>query len=308
MDKKILFRTDKVSGLCDEITIKKLTVHVNEGELCILRSKAPLAMFKLVMGEFVPDKGVIGLAGINVTERNRNERRVFEIPSNVPDMNTRDYLKAALCDNVNAPTVLEERRSEIKSRIQALRAECKKCNSDDRDKINEKIKQANLDYTALGLKINRRKTELELNQKTAKALLESLKKDRLSGNEETIEKLKAKAFSTQFEYSLFMHKKLPDSLVSSRISYVADKLEIPNNTYENKALSAFACAFVKAPVLMAFYGTPDENTLKEFFELVQKHGISIVIVSDKDYEPSCGVVFDVADECVSIRDAAQTTD
>ena len=287
MENTKLLHMDSVGALFNGTRIKNLSIDIFAGGITQVRTPFPDAVYALMYGEVIPHSGFISVAGVNVTERNRNERRVAVMPLVITEKNVYRLLSSVLTIDKSLPTVYEMRRDELKKKIIMLKSQLKE-KPDNADEIKKQIKQAELDLTALGLKMRRRQTELELNLKSAKALLASLKKT--STSPEHIEKLSAKVFSAQYELCAYTHKQLPDSITAERVNYVTEKLNLSESS-DYTALS-YACAYACAPMLIICMdnGSIDINALSAS---VEKAGITVCLISPENAEKKVEEVVDV---------------
>lgn len=293
MKKTFLMRFDRVDSIYENIKVNKLSFDIKPEVLTLIRTNRKDAVTSLLLGTTLPCGGNIYLAGITITERNANERRVSMIPQEIPTHDIKKLLYDSVNEGIDSPTSFELKRTEKKAERERLHKESKQADADDRKNISAAIKRADIDYTALGLKMQRRKDELELNLKTAKALLTAVSRSPMEQKAVYSEKLQAKIFSAQYELSMFTHKPISDAMLNNRIRTVTKKLNLSASSSD--CTLAFSCAFIKAPELAVFCGTPTAAYIAELSELVQKTGIAAVIVTDSKDAFDCENTIDLDD-------------
>ena len=287
MEKSFIMRLDSVGCEHDGIKAKGLTFGIKDGGVTGIFSAYPSVIAGLVSGEILPFSGIIILAGVNVTERNLNERRVAKMPDELFSHSTDELLKSVLDTKNTADNVLEIRERELKDKLKVLKAKLK-CERDNQSELKEQIRKTQVDITALGFRMKRRQTELELNLKAARGLLESVKKT----SPEYVPALRSKLFSAQFELCAYMHKAMPYDMVESRIREMKERFGDARNMSDTSL--KFMCAYSKAPVLIVC-ADDDGIDAAELRELCAAHKVSVCCAVRKDSDAAFDYRVDIPD-------------
>ena len=294
MKKSFLMRFDKTDAIYDDIKISKLSFDIPQKGLCVVKSEYKDAVFSLILGNTVPYRGYVSLAGVNITDRNANERRVCAMPERIKSKDLKKVLFDAVSEGIDKLTVFEQKREELSAKQAQLRAELKNA-PEKKNKIQADIKKARIDSIAIGLKMDRRRDELERNLKAAKALLDAIKQGGLEQKDIYAEKMQAKLFSAQYELCMFTHKQMPSAMLNSRTNYIIDKLSLTESSSDIKI--SFACAYIKAPELIIYDASPSESELCELSELCEQTQIPIAIITDSSYVCEFGNTVSINDAC-----------
>lgn len=297
MDKKTIFRADKLFVKANGIRAERMTFNIEDNVLSLIRCSKKDFLLDVITGKVLPVNGSILLGGVNVSRRCESERRIAVIPSYSEGGKTYSLLKKALSVELNGLCGLEVQIREKENEIASLKSDIK-ASRGNKDKLEEKLKQAGIDLMTLKLKIKHRKAELDQNVKTVKSLIKSVKRDNLvKDKENVIARLKAKEFSTQLEYAQFTHKPLPEGAASARVKAVISELSLPD-VFEPGDIRAALCeAYVKAPQLMLYTGEVTGSVIAELKKFVESTGVAVAALTDTLCDGNCESIVDIADSC-----------
>jgi len=209
---------------------------------------------------------------------------VAVMPQNLTSRDADKLLHDALCEKTHDPNVSEVRKSQLEEKIRSLKKQLH--SSEKGTAASADLKQAQIDLTALGFKMKRRQTELELNVKAAKALLDAVRKT----SPAYVKNLENKLFSAQLELSSYLHKALPESVIKARIQSVKTNLGLSDASTDIEL--AFACAYAKAPVLILCSGI-SQSELDILHGLCEKTGMPVACISADDTGLSCDETVEV---------------
>ncbi|MBQ9949308.1 MAG: hypothetical protein IJO93_01130 [Clostridia bacterium] len=279
MEKTFIMRLTRACAVFETVKITGLSLDIKPQMLTVIRTPHSDAVRDMITGDALAYDGTVVLAGKNVAQCNANERRVAKMPQVLTCDDIRKQMRDAVREGVDNPTVYERKRSELRDKIAELKKE-KKADAQKRKSVDEAIKKAEIDITALGLKMNRRKSELELNMKAAKSLLASISSADSDMRNEHMEKMQAKLFSARYEFAMYSHKHMSDSVLNERLDYVMKRLSLSE---ADEITKLFACAYVKAPELILYCGTLDDEKAERLNTLAYDTGVAVAaIISDDD--------------------------
>ena len=278
MDKKTLFFADNIYASGNEVSVKNLSFKIIDGVINQVVCKENDFICSLITGDILPVSGGILFSGTNIANKTANERRISEIKSNNSNGNTLNLLKKELSTDYSALNYYELKEKEIEKEILLLKNK-PNININTKD-LQEKIQKSKLELKAISKKRKIREAELETYLKSVNSLILNLANDKnIDKKTDYIQKLELKRFSIEYQYSLFIHKKMSDSLITAHCKRIINQLSLPDKLDNRNIISQIAFAYVKMPQMMIYRGVLNEQIIETFNNFIISTGITIVCVS-----------------------------